>query len=149
MTLPWTSNYGGLLMLGWLLEDLQSRLPAAIAILHAPHFDRLFARLSDVADATGDRLRTILAPAIAKPPVERRSWRAWVDNLPESASDLRDRAARERYKHRRQRLTAFSELKGGASVDVVAACVGVMPKTVYRWLHRGADRGLKAVIVYI
>ncbi len=146
MTPPWTSNYGGLLMLGWMLEDVQSRLPAAIAILHAPHFDRLLARLSDVADATGERLRTILAPAIVKPPVGRRSWRAWVDNLPESASNLRDRAARVRYKHRRQSLTAFSELKGGTSVDVVAASVGVMPRTVYRWLHRGADRGLEAAL---
>ena len=33
------SNYGGLLMLSWLFDDLPLRLPKAIAILRAPRFD--------------------------------------------------------------------------------------------------------------
>lgn len=52
----------------------------------------------------------------------------------------------ERYKHRRQRLRALTELRDGASVETVAALVGVGTKSVYRWLHRGAGGGLEAAL---
>lgn len=109
VALSLTSNYGGLLMLGWLFEDLGGRLPAAIAILRSLRFNGLLGRLPNVDDDMAERLRTILARAIPKSPVGRGTWRPWIDSLPESATDLRQRAARERYKHRRQRLSALAE----------------------------------------
>jgi transposase len=141
-----TSNYGGLLMLGWLLEDLPHRLRAAIAILKSVRFDGLLGRLEDVDDEVAARLRVILAPAIATRPTIKGAWRAWIDGLPESAADLRRRADVERYKHRRQRLTAFAELRAGATVVAAAEVVGVRPKSLYAWLDRGAEQGLEAAL---
>lgn len=145
-TVPWTGNYGGLLILAWLLEDLAHRLPAAIGTLCAPRLDRLLGRVPNLDEATSDHLRTILASAVAKPREGYRAWRPWLAGLRESAADLRVRAVRERYKHRRQRLTAFAAMKDGASVPSAAAIVGVAPKTLYRWLHRGAADGLDAAL---
>lgn len=76
----------------------------------------LLGRHDDIDDDMAARLRTILSPAIAKPGIGRGAWRPWIDSLSEGASELRERAAPERYKHRRQRLTAFAELKAGATV---------------------------------
>jgi transposase len=146
VALSLANNTGGLLILSWLLEDLQSRLPAAIAILRSVRFNGLLGRLPDVDDDMAARLRTILAPAIATPPTGRGAWRPWVAGLPESAEHLRTRAVSERYKHRRQRLTALAELKDGASVVAASAVAGVLPKTVYRWLDRGAEYGLEAIL---
>jgi len=142
----WTGNYGGLVILAWLLEDLAHRLPAAIGTLCAPRLDRLLGRVPNLDEATSDHLRTILASAAAKPREGYRAWRPRLDGLRESAADLRARAARDRYKHRRQRLTAFAAMKDGTSVPSAAAIVGVAPKTLYRWLHRGATAGLDAAL---
>ena len=144
--LPWTSNYGGLLMLAWLFEDLGSRMPAALTILRARRFGGMLARLPDVTDELEQRLRIVLTPAIPRSPVNRRGWRAWIDNLPETAAELRGRAARERYKHRRQRLAAFAELRDGASVERAAQFVRMNPRTVYGWLQRAAAGGLEAAL---
>jgi hypothetical protein len=143
--LPWTSNYGGLVILTWLLDDLAKRLPYAIATLCSPRLEGLLGR-EGLDDPTRERLRAILAPAVVKSPKDRRSWRPWLETLPLSPEDLRDRAVRERYKHRRQRLTALAELMAGASVPAAAAKVGVREKSVYRWLRAGAAGGLEAML---
>ena len=143
---PWTKNYGGLLLLTWLLSDLEERLPRAMGILCTPRLERLLGRFAGFSEATKERLRTILAIATAKRPKGRRVWKPWLNDLPESVADLRERAMHERYKHRRQRLRALAELKDGASVEDVAALVGVNPKTIYQWLHRGAAGGLEAAL---
>lgn len=142
----WGSNYGGLLILAWLLDDLAMRLPAAIAILHAPRLDRLLARLPDLSSEISDRLRVILTAATASPPKGRRSWCNWIKALPETGIDLRARARRERYKLRRQRLFAFAAIRDGATVEVAAESVGVTARTLYRWLHQGAAHGLEAAL---
>lgn len=142
----WNSNYGGLLILAWLLADLATRLSAAIAILHAPRLDRLLAGVPDLSDEMADRLRVILAPAIASSPKGRRSWRNWIDNLLETGIDLNERALGERYKLRRQRLFAFAAIRDGATVEATAESVGVIARTVYRWLHQGAEHGLEAAL---
>jgi transposase len=144
--LPWASNYGGLMMLAWLLADLGHRVRAALTILRAPRFGAMLARLPDVSDALAEWLRTALAPALPRQPAERRTWRAWIDGLPETAADLRQRATQERYKHRRQRLTAFAELRAGVSVESAAKFVRVDPRSVYAWLRRGATGGLEAAL---
>jgi transposase len=142
----WSTNYGGLLILAWLLEDLAKRLSAAIAILHAPRLDRLLARIPDLSAETSDRLRVILAPATAPSPKGRRTWCKWIDTLPETGIDLRERALRERYKLRRQRLFAFAAVRDGAMVEAAAESVGVTARTLYRWLHEGAKFGLEAAL---
>lgn len=143
---PWTRNYGGLLLLAWLLRDLEVRLPRAMSTLCTPRLEGLLNPFTDLNDITKERLRTILAAATVKPPKGRRAWKPWLRILPESADGLRERAMHERYKHRRQRLRALAELKDGASVEAVATLVGVTPHSVYRWLHRGAAGGLEAVL---
>ncbi|MGE0544129.1 MAG: TniQ family protein [Geminicoccaceae bacterium] len=143
---PWTRNYGGLLLLAWLLRDLEVRLPRAMSTLCTPRLEGLLNPFTDLNDITKERLRTILAAATVKPPKGRRAWKPWLRILPESADDLRERAMHERYKHRRQRLRALAELKDGASVEAVATLVGVTPHSVYRWLHRGVAGGLEAAL---
>jgi transposase len=66
--------------------------------------------------------------------------------LPESAAKLRERSSRERYRHRRQRLRALAELKDGKTVTAVAKVVGVRPRSIYRWLYRGAAHGLEGAL---
>jgi transposase len=145
-SIVWSSNYSGLLILAWLLDDLAIRLPAAIAILHAPRLDRLLARAPDLSCETSDRLRVILAPAIASAPKGRRSWCSWIETLPETGIDLRKRALSERYKLRRQRLFAFAAIRDGATVEAAAESIGVIARTLYRWLHQGAEHGLEAAL---
>lgn len=144
--LLWGSNYGGLLILAWLLDDLDRHLPAAIGIVRSPWRDRLIARTPDLAADVVDRLREILAPAMTPMPQGRRSWRAWIDTLPESGDDLRVRALNQRYKLRRRRLFALAAVRDGASVVTAAQDVGMMPRTVYRLLLRGAQEGLEAAL---
>lgn len=142
--IPWKENYGGLLLLAWLLDDLDERLSRSIATLLTPHLERLLAPFTDFDDVVKIRLRGILAAASAKRPKGRRAWRPWLDSL--SASRLREQSMQDRYKHRRQRLRALAELKDGASVEAVAALVGAKPHSIYRWLHRGASGGLEAAL---
>lgn len=142
----WSSNYGGLLILAWLLDDLARRLSAAIAILHAPRLDRLLARVSDLTAGMIDRLRVILAPASASSPNGRRSWCDWIESLPETGVDLRGRALCERYKLRRQRLFALAAIRDGTAVEAAAESIGVTARTLYRWLHQAAEHGLEAAL---
>jgi transposase len=144
--IAWGSSYGGLLILTWLLDDLATRLSAAIAILHAPRLDRLLARVPDLSTKTSDRLRVVLTAATASPPKGRRSWCNWIKTLPETGIDLHARALRERYKLRRQRLFAFADIRDGAAVEAAAENVGVTARTLYRWLHQGAAHGLEAAL---
>lgn len=146
LSLSLGSNYGSLLMLDWLVTDLPQRLPAAIGILRSQRLEGLLSRHSDIDADMAERLRTILSSAIAKPGIGRGDWRQWIDNLPESPSELRERAVRERYKHRRQRLTAFAALKAGATVGEAAAIARVQPRSVYRWLACGIKQGLEAAL---
>ncbi len=146
LALSFGSNYGNLLMLDWLVTDLPQRLPATIGILRSPRLEGLLGRHDDIDADMAERLRTILSPAISKPGIGRGAWHLWIDSLPESPSKLRERAARERYKHRRQRLTAFAELKAGATVGEAAAIARVKPRSVYRWLDCGIEHGLEAAL---
>lgn len=142
----WASNYGGMVILAWLLDDLPTRLPATMAILHAPRLDRLLARMPDLSTEIGDRLRVILAPANAPSPREPWSWRNWIRTLPETGDDLRERALSERYKLRRQRLFALAAVRDGTPVEAAAENIGVTRQTLCRWLQEGAANGLEATL---
>lgn len=142
----WASNYGGLAILAWLLEDLPTRLPATIAILHAPRLDRLLTRVPDLSSEIGDRLRVILTRANAPSPRGPWSWRSWIITLPETGNELRERALSEHYKLRRQRLFAFAAVRDGTPVEAAAESVGVTRQTLCRWLHHAATHGLEAAL---
>jgi hypothetical protein len=85
------SNYSGLLLLGWLFEDLICRLPQAAAILKDPRFDKVLGRLGKVENHIGKELRAILTPAAVKPRTVRRGWREWCRWLSEPAQIWRGR----------------------------------------------------------
>jgi transposase len=142
----WASNYGGLVILAWLLDDLPTRLPAIIAILHAPRLDRLLARVPDLSSEIGDRLRVILARADAPSPREPWSWCNWIRTLPETGDDLRERALSERYKLRRRRLFALAAVRDGTPVEAAAKNIGVTRQTLCRWLQEGEANGLEAAL---
>lgn len=142
--IPWTENYGGLLLLAWLMEDLDQRLPKAVATLLSPRLERLLAPFLGLDDAMKDRLREILAKANIKQGENRRAWKLWLDSL--NAAQLREQSVRDRYKHRRQRLRALAELRDGVPIEAVAALIGFKPRSIYRWLHQGATGGLEAAL---
>jgi hypothetical protein len=140
------SNYASLLMLDWLVVDLPQQLARAVGILRPAQFEGLPAHEDAVDADMAARLRLILSPAIMAPRICRGAWHPWIDSLRESARELLDRANRERFQYRRQRLTAFAELKGGATVLDAAAKVCAQPRSIYRWLDRGVEYGLEAVL---
>ena len=147
MRIAWASNYGGLVILAWLLDDLATRLPATIAILHAPRLDRLLARVPDLSSedersAARDPRSGNLLPS----PKGRRSWRNWIETLPETGKFFANELLSERYRLRRQRLFALAALRDGATVEAAAETVGVTARTLYRWLQQGATNGLEAAL---
>jgi len=129
-----------------LLEDLDAHLRAAVAILHTGHRERLLAQMPDLSGEMHERLRTFLLPAVASLAQGRRSWRDWIDTLPESGTDLRERALGERYRLRRRRLFVLAAIRDGATVESAADRVGMRARTVYRLLDQGARNGLEAAL---
>lgn len=144
--IPWRTNYGGLLILGWLLEDLNAHLRAAVAILHTGHRERLLAQMPDLSGEMRGRLRGMLLPAAASPALGKGSWRNWIDTLPESGAALRERALGERYRLRRRRLFVLAAIRDGATVPDAAESVGMKPRAIYRLLDCGARHGLEVAL---
>jgi len=144
--IPWRTNYGGLLILGWLLKDLNAHLRAAVAILHTGHRERLLAQMPDLSGEMRERLRAILLPAAASPAQGKGSWRNWIDTLPESGAALCERALGERYRLRRPRLFALAAIRDGATVPDAAESVGMKPRAIYRLLDCGARHGLEVAL---
>lgn len=145
LEVPWSTNYGGLLILGWLLEDFDARLSAAVAILAASKRDGLIAAVPDIDADTANVLRDMFKAAVPRSAQNRRAWREWVASLPEG-EELRQRARNERFKLRRQRLFAFAAVRDGVPVEDAAAHAQVTVKTLYRWMLRGALEGLEAAL---
>jgi transposase len=106
----------------------------------------LLARLPNLPEEMSERLRAILAPAAASHPQGRRSWRNWIDTLPDSGTDLWERALGERYRLRRRRLFVLAAIRDGASVERAAKSAGMRARTVYRLLDHGARCGLEAAL---
>ncbi len=77
---------------------------------------------------------------------ERGWWRAWIDNLPQTGDELRVQARRERLPPRRAKLMAIADVRDGLSVEAAAEVADVRPRTLYRWIKRGAQGGLDAAL---
>ena len=70
------SNYGGLLMLGWLISDLPRRVPEAIGILRSARFEGLVDRRGGGEDGDDEmvaQLRRLVGTAATRPRRELRT----------------------------------------------------------------------------
>ncbi|MDA9397977.1 hypothetical protein XH79_03860 [Bradyrhizobium sp. CCBAU 45389] len=136
--------YRGLAILAWMFEAWPMRAQAALAILRAARPRRQLRRWPNLDAAIRGPVEQLLFaawPDESHPP-ERAWWRAWIDTLPETGEDLRAQAARERLPHRRVRLLAIADVRDGLPVEVA----DVIPRTLYRWIRRGAKGGLDAAL---
>ena len=66
--------------------------------------------------------------------------------MPETGDELRARAAVDRFPHRRMRLLALADVRDGMPVELAAEAAGIIPRTLYIWLRRGAKGGLDAAL---
>jgi transposase len=140
--------YQGLAILAWMFEAWPTRAQAAVAILRAARPRRQIERWPTLDAAVRAQVEHLLLAAWPDEHhgCERAWWRAWIDTLPETGDDPRAQAARERLPHRRARLRAIADVRDGQPVEVAAEIADVMPRTLYRWLKRGATGGLDAAL---
>jgi transposase len=143
-----TGSYEGLAILAWILAGWPDRLRIAIAILRARRPRRQLERWQDLDDEMRCGVEALLLAAwpdeTADP--DRAWWRSWIESLPETGDDLRARAGRERFPHRRARLLALADVRDGMPVELAADAAGVTPRTLYTWLKRGAAGGIEAAL---
>ena len=140
-----TGSYEGLLILAWILEGWPDRLRTTIAIVQGPRPRRQLDRWRHLDAATRQVLLNLLLAIWPdqKHPDDRAWWRGWIENLPESGDELRARAAIDRFPHRRARLMALADVRDGMPVELAAEAAGIIPRTLYIWLKRGAKAGLE------
>ena len=140
--------YQGLAILAWMFEAWPMRAQAALAILATARARRQMQRwpgLDPDIHAQVEALLLAIWPD-QQHPSDRAWWREWIENLPETGDDLRAQAARERLPHRRARLLALADVRDGLPVEVAAEAAGVIARTIYIWLRRGAANGLDAAL---
>jgi len=138
----------GLTILAWMFEGWPERAQSAFAILRAVRPLRQLMRWPHLKEELRQQLEKLLFscwPDERNCP-NRRWWRSWIDDLPETGEELRTRAARERLPHRRARLLAIADVRDGIPVEIAADLADVTPRTLYMWLRRGAAGGLDAAL---
>ena len=140
--------YQGLAILAWMFEAWPMRPQAALAILAAARARRQMRRWPGLDADIRAQIEALLLAIWPdqRHPADRAWWREWIDRLPETGDDLRGQAARERLPHRRARLLALADVRDGAPVEAAAEAAGVIPRTIYIWLRRGAANGLEAAL---
>jgi transposase len=142
-----TGSYEGLMILAWILEGWPDRVRTTIAIVQAPRPRRQIERWRDLDDGIRQTLLDLLLPIWPdQQHPDRAWWRAWIENLPETGEQLRARAAIDRFPHRRARLLALADVRDGMPVELAAEAAGVLPRTLYIWLRRGAKSGLESAL---
>jgi transposase len=143
-----TGSYEGLMILAWILDGWPDRVRTAIAIVQGPRPRRQLERWRDLDDGIKQTLLDLLLAVWPdqQHPDDRVWWRAWIENLPDTGNELRARAAIDRFPHRRARLLALADVRDGMPVELAAEAAGVMPRTLYIWLKRGAKGGLESAL---
>ncbi|KRR14176.1 TniQ family protein [Bradyrhizobium valentinum] len=141
-------SYQALAILAWMFEAWPMRTQAALAMLRAVRPRRQMQRWPTLDAAIRDQVAALFLTAW---PDERNNrergwWRAWIDYLPKTGDELRAQAFRERLPHRRARLVAIADVRDGLSVEAAAEVADVRPRTLYRWIKRGAQGGLEAAL---
>lgn len=142
----WHHNYGNLLILAWLLDDLEDRLPFAIDTLQTPPLGQLIRRLPSASRAQCERLKDILAPGLARRRRTLKPWQCWIQTLP-SGNELLVRAESAAHKHARERLQALAAVRNGASLRKAEILVHQPRERIRDWLDDGARRGLDAMLI--
>ncbi|KND57442.1 hypothetical protein BVER_04073 [Candidatus Burkholderia verschuerenii] len=143
-----TGSYEGLLILAWILEGWPDRVRTTIAIVQGPRPRRQLERWRHLDEAIRQELLDLLLaiwPDQAHPD-DRAWWRDWIETLPETGAELRARAAIDRFPHRRARLMALADVRDGMPVELAAEAAGIMARTLYIWLRRGAKGGLESAL---
>jgi len=143
-----SDGLAALVILAWLLDAWPSHAQAALAILRASRPRRQMQRWPNLDADVRAEIEALLLQAWPdeRHGADRAAWRGWIDDLPETGEDLRAQAKRERLPHRRARLLAIADVRDGLPVEVVAEIADVLPRTLYRWLKRGAAGGLDAAL---
>ena len=141
-------GYQGLAILAWMLDAWPTRTQAALAMLRAVRPRRQMQRWPALDPAIRDKVEELYLAAWPdeRSNGERGWWRAWIDNLPQTGEELRTHARREQLPHRRIRLMAIADVRDGLSVEAAAEVADVGPRTLYRWIKRGAQGGLEAAL---
>ena len=142
----WDSRYGKLLLTAWMLDRWPRNLRSGLSILRTSPIDTQIAWRHELSPTIRSQLQQILQRVGRKRSVDHKSWRTWLEQLPQTSEELRARAHRERLEHRRVRLIALAGLLDGRSVKEVAAAIRYRPETVSRWLHEGAQNGLEVML---
>lgn len=142
----WDSRYGHLLLMAWLLDRWPRNLRSGLSILRASPIDTQIAWRHELSPMIRRQLQEIWQCVGQKRSAGRKSWRSWLEQLPQTSEELRARAHRERLEHRRVRLIALAGLRDGRSIKEVAAAIRYQPETVSRWLHQGAQNGLEVML---
>jgi transposase len=142
----WTHRYGSLVLLAWLFDRWPRNLHVAFGTLRTPRLPALIDKVFATDENTRTSLKEIFRSAAPKRPTNQGWWRRWLDELPQTGQQLRDRAGQERYDYRRMRLFVFAQLREGCSVKTVAAAANLQEKTIYLWLHCAASQGLEAAL---
>jgi transposase len=141
-------HYAGLLVLSWLLDQWPQHVRIAMATLKAPRPRQQLQRWPRLdADIKGS-IEQVFIPAWPDESHDgdRAGWRSWIDTLPQTGDQLRALAAKDRFPSRRMRLLALADVRDGMPVEGAAKTASVLPKTLYRWLRRGAEGGLEAAL---
>ena len=143
-----TDGYQGLAILAWMLDAWPTRTQAALAMLRAVRPRRQMQRWPELDPVIRDKVEALFLTAWPdeRSNGERGWWRAWIDNLPQTGEELRAQALRERLPHRRARLMTIADVRDGLSVEAAAEVADVRPRTLYRWIKRGAQGGLEAAL---
>lgn len=141
-------HYEGLLILAWLLDQWPQHIPIAIATLRVPRPSQQLKRWPRLPADTKRSIEKVFVPAWPDEShdADRAWWRGWIDNLPQTAEQLRALAVKDRFPSRRARLLALADVRDGMPVEQAAKAASVLPKTLYRWLKRGAEGGLEAAL---
>jgi transposase len=145
LRIDWPSNYGTMLILGWLFAGWAERMTEAMDLLRAPALGELIRLVTEIGGAPDCQLGTILVDVILDRPAIEEEWRRWLESLPETGDTLRQRNRRELRHGVSERLRALADLRDGMDAATVAAKAGLRIVTVERWLDIGLEYGLEAL----
>ena len=145
LRIDWPSNYGTMLILGWLFAGWPERMTEAMDLLRAPALGELIRLVTEIGGAPDSQLGTILVDVILDRPAIEEEWRRWLESLPETGDMLRQRSRRELRHGVSERLRALADLRDGMDAATVAAQAGLRIVTVERWLDIGLEYGLEAL----
>lgn len=147
LKIAWPTNYGTLVLLAWLFGAWGERLNKLLTLLQSPVIDVLVARFGNLTPRLNRRLRNLWVDTSPARLPRKEATRMWLDSLPRTAAELRERARHELHSGRNARIVALAMLRDGKRISTAAAMANVQRATVQRWLDIGMGYGLEAIFV--